>query len=309
MSDTCLSIIIPVYNGEKTISELFNQINDFCNKHEFTFEVIFIWDCGLDDSWQVIQKIKSQNPENVKGIHLSRNFGQHNAILAGIDIAKGEFIITMDEDLQHSPKDILLLIKKQKEKNSDVVYGKYSELNHSYFRNITTKIMKKMLRISIPELHYEYSAFRLIKGSIAKEITKMRNSYTFLDGYLSWLTDDIQFTLVSHNKRIGGRSSYSTKKLIEHSINIFVTFSNLPIRFLSKLSIIIFISTFIYSLYIALRVIIIDDMSMGFPTIIILLGIGVGSIMLGIGILGEYLYRVNLKTTKRPNYFVKKIIK
>lgn len=308
MSDVYLSIIIPVYNGETTIQSLFNQIDDFCKKNQFKFEVIFVWDCGIDDSWKVIEAIQLKHPGVVCGIHLSRNFGQHNAILAGINKASGNYIITMDEDLQHDPKDILLLLEKQKSTNADVVYGKYSKLNHPLFRNITSRIMRKLLQIGLPDLHNEYSAFRLIKSSIAKETTKMSNSYTFLDGYLSWLTNNVNHVIVSHNERKGGKSAYSTKQLVEHSINIFVTFSKLPTRLLGKLSFIIFCSTFIYSIYILLRVLIRDDMSMGFPTIIILLGVGVGSIMLGIGVLGEYLYRVNLKTTKRPNYFIKKIL-
>lgn len=303
-----ISIIIPVYNGEKTIEELSRQIISCLDSHVDLFEIIFVSDCGPDNSWKVIENLVRHNNSIIKGIRLTRNYGQHNAILAGIEHAKGNFILTMDEDLQHSPQDILLLINKQKENDADVIYGKYSELKHSSFRNITSVMMKKLLHISLPDLIPQYSAFRLMKAEIAHEITKMNNSYTFLDGYISWITNDVDFVLVSHNERQEGESSYTTKKLIEHSINIFVTFSNFPIRFLSYFSILVFLSTFVYSLYVILRVIISDDLAMGFPTLIILLGFGVGSIMLGIGILGEYLYRVNLKTTKRPNFVVKKTI-
>ena len=303
-----LSIIVPVYNGEKTIEELVSQLKQALLSKVDSVEIIFIHDCGPDNSWDVISRLVSNNPNLIKAIKLSRNFGQHNAILAGINLASGELIITIDEDLQHSPFDIMLLIEKYRETNSDVIYGKYSDLKHSFFRNITSKLMKKMLQISLPELHPEYSAFRLIKSSVAKEIVKMTNSYTFLDGYLSWITQDIDFVIVSHNQRLEGESSYTLGKLIEHSINIFVTFSNFPIRFLTKSSVIIFISTFFYSLYIIFRVFVYDDMAMGFPSLIILFGFGIGSIMLGVGILGEYIYRINLKTTKRPNYFIKQTI-
>lgn len=301
-----ISIIIPVYNGETTIKELTRQIIEVLSESKMNYEVIFVYDCGPDNSWEVIAGLVEEY-EKVKGVKLSRNFGQHNAILSGIEIAVGEFILTMDEDLQHSPKDILTLLSKQKVLDSDVVYGKYKGLKHSAYRNWTSILMKRMLKSTLPDLHQEYSAFRLIRKSIAKEILKMNNSYTFLDGYLSWLTKDVDFVEVDHFDRQGGESSYTLKMLIEHSVNIFVTFSNYPIRFLTKFSIFIFILTFCYSFYVVFRKLFYNDFALGFPTLVIVLGFGIGSIMLGIGILGEYLYRVNLKTTNRPNYNIKEI--
>lgn len=303
-----LSVVIPVYNGEKTLKELNKQLFEALNKLSLSFEIIYVYDCGPDNSWFVITDLVEQN-KNVLGVKLSRNFGQHNAILSGIEIATGEFIVTMDEDLQHSPDDIQVLLEKQKQTDADVVYGKYGTLKHSVHRNLTSVLMKKMLKITLPDLHQEYSAYRLIRKSIAKEILEMKNSYTFLDGYLSWITKDVDFVMVNHFERFGGESSYSTKMLIEHSINIFVTFSNFPIRFLTKSSILIFFLTFFYSLYVIYRKIIFDDLVAGFPSLIILLGFGIGFITLSIGIVGEYLYRVNLKTTNRPNYNIKEVLK
>lgn len=301
-----LSIIVPVYNGETTIAELARQIVEVMSENRIDYEVFFIYDCGPDNSWSIIDGLVKKH-EHIKGVRLSRNFGQHNAILSGIEFAKGKFIVTMDEDLQHSPKDIIKLCNKQKEFDSDVVYGKYSGLKHSTYRNLTSILMKKILKSTLPDLHQEYSAFRLVKSSIAKEILKMNNSYTFLDGYLSWITKDVDFIEVKHYDRQGGESSYTVKMLIEHSVNIFVTFSNFPIRFLTKLSVAIFFITFCYSFYVIFRKLWFDDLALGFPTLVIVLGFGIGLIMLGIGVLGEYLYRVNLKTTKRPNYNIKEL--
>lgn len=301
-----LSIIIPVYNGEKTITELTKQIN--FELKDYSFEIIFVYDCGPNKSWEVINKLKVQYPKIIRGIHLSRNFGQHNAIICGIESAKGDFIITMDEDLQHLPSDIPKLIEKQKENDFDVVYGKYDELQHSGFRNLTSIAMKKLLKISLPDLHPDYTAFRIIKNNIAKELTLMHNSYTFLDGYISWITTDIGVTKVNHNERVAGTSSYTVKKLIEHSINIFVTFSILPIRILSFSAIGTLTLTILYSIYIIFRKFLYNDLLSGFPTLIIVLGFGISLILLGLGTLGEYLHRINLKTTKKPNYSIKKLI-
>ena len=126
----------------------------------------------------------------------------------------------------------------------------------------------------------------------------MSNSYTFLDGYLSWITDSVSSVAVKHYDRIAGKSSYTLKKLISHSINIFVTFSNLPIRLLSYASIIVFVITVLYSVYIILKKLLYNDLLQGFPSIIITLGFGISLILLGLGFIGEYIYRINLKTTK-----------
>ena len=301
------SIIIPVYNGEQTVENLYTRIKQFF-ADKYNYEVIFVYDCGKDNSWEVLLKIKMQNPQNVKLIRLSRNYGQHNALICGFEYAKGDFIVTMDEDLQHAPEDIQKLIDKQKEMDYDVVYGKYEIRNHSRFRNAGSSILKRIIDVGVPDIHPDYSAFRLIKAGIAKSCITMRNSYTFLDGYISWITTNCSSCIVSHSERQGGVSAYTFSKLINHTINIFVTFSNLPIRFLTKLSFFVLFLMTLYSTYIIIRKLVFDDLAMGYPSLVIIVGFGVGLIMLALGIIGEYIYRINLKTTQRPNYNIDKTI-
>ena len=301
------SIIIPVYNGEQTVEKLYDRIKQFF-ADKYNYEVIFVYDCGKDNSWEVLLKIKMQNPQNVKLIRLSRNYGQHNALICGFEYAKGDFIVTMDEDLQHAPEDIQKLIDKQKEMDYDVVYGKYEIRNHSGFRNAGSSMLKRIIDVGIPDIHPDYSAFRLIKAGIAKSCITMRNSYTFLDGYISWITTNCSSCIVSHSERQGGVSAYTFSKLINHTINIFVTFSNLPIRFLTKLSFFVLFVMTLYSTYIIIRKLVFNDLAMGYPSLVIIVGFGVGLIMLALGIIGEYIYRINLKTTQRPNYNIDKTI-
>ena len=301
------SIIIPVYNGEQTVENLYTRIKQFFTD-KYLYEVIFVYDCGKDNSWEALLKIKKQNPQNVKLIRLSRNYGQHNALICGFEYAKGDFIVTMDEDLQHAPEDIQKLIDKQKEMDYDVVYGKYEIRNHSGFRNAGSSMLKRIIDVGIPDIHPDYSAFRLIKAGIAKSCITMRNSYTFLDGYISWITTNCSSCIVSHSERQGGVSAYTFSKLINHTINIFVTFSNLPIRFLTKLSFFVLFVMTLYSTYIIIRKLVFNDLAMGYPSLVIIVGFGVGLIMLALGIIGEYIYRINLKTTQRPNYNIDKTI-
>jgi len=298
-----LSIIIPVYRGEMTIRSLYSKIvKAFENNNSIELEVIFVYDCGGDNSWKVIKEIVSKSNDIAKGVRLSRNFGQHNALICGFENATGDFAVTIDEDLQQDPNDIIKLLEKQKENNYDVVYGKFKKLKHSFFRNLTSSLLKRLIQLGIPDLHPDYSALRLIKKEIYHELPKLENSYTFLDGYISWITTNVASIPVDHYNREKGNSSYNIKSLIEHSINIFVTFSNLPIRILTYSSIIAFIATIVYSAIIVYQRYVGQISIPGYASLIIAIGLGVGFILLGLGIIGEYIYRINLKTTKRPNY-------
>lgn len=310
MNKLKLSIVIPIYNGEHTIEALFKEIKQFFDekKDVYTFEVIMVHDCGKDNSWDVIERLQRSYPNDIKAIQLTRNYGQHNALICGFKYVTGDLIVTMDEDLQHRPKDIETLMVKQRSKGYDVVYGKYKILMHSGFRNLTSRIIRKSLSFAIPELYYDYSAFRLIKASIAKECIEMHNSYTFLDGYLSWVTTHVTSAEVDHQERIGGESSYTLSKLINHTINIFTTFSNLPIRFLTWMSLVIFFLSFVYSLFILYQKLVLGNLMIGYASSIIVTGFGVGLILLGLGIVGEYIHRINQKTTRRPNFVERKIL-
>jgi len=302
------SFIIPVYHGENTLASLFDSINTACLKYELDFEVVFVYDCGPDKSWSVITELKKQFPELITAIRLSRNYGQHNALICGFEYAKGDFFVTMDEDLQHDPNEIISLINKQGEENYDLVYGHYPERKHNSFRNITSLLLKKSLEIGIPELHKNYSAYRLIKRDIALATTKMQNSYTFLDGYLSWITTDVTSVEVKHHERLAGLSSYTLKKLIRHSVNIFVTFSNLPIKIVTIMSLLFFLFTSSYAGAILVKKILYNDLIPGFASMIVLTGFGFSAILFGIAVLGEYIQRINLKTTKRPNYNINTVL-
>lgn len=302
------SVVIPVYNGELTVLPLFERLKSYFEKSNYGYEVVFVYDCGKDNSWEVLTSLKAKYPELIRLIKLSRNFGQHNALICGFEYAQGVFVITMDEDLQHAPEDIQILIDKQKENDADVVYGKYEVRKHSMFRNFGSIFLKKVIEFGIQGIHPDYSAFRLIKLNVAKTCTTMQNSYTFLDGYISWISTHCTSCIVSHNERQGGVSSYTLRKLINHTVNIFITFSNLPIRFLTNLSFIVLFLMTIYSVYIIFRKVVYNDLALGYSSLVIIIGFGIGLIMLALGIIGEYIYQINLKTTKRPNYSVSDVI-
>ena len=299
------SIVVPVYRGNSSLEDIVTISEDIY--HDNLVEIIFVFDGGESYSWEKISELASKY-KKVKAIKLSRNFGQHNATICGFDFVKSNYVITMDEDLQHHPKSIQQLIETQIKSNSDLVYGIYKERSHNWFRNITSSVLKLILKIGMPKLHQDYTSFRLIKGKIAKETINMCNSYTFLDGYLSWITSNISSVKVMHYQSKEGKSSYSTRKLIKHTLNIFLTFSTLPIRFLTIISFLFFTFSSSYTIYIIISKLLNENYAAGFPTLITFLGFGFGFVLLGMGILGEYIQRINQKTTNRPNFIVTQII-
>lgn len=301
-----ISIVIPVYRATQSLVDIYKLLDEALTPYRW--ELVFVFDCGNKLSWSTIVELQGKHT-NVTGIHLSRNFGQHNATICGFEYVSGDLVVTMDEDLQHHPNDIIKLLQEQQEQNYDVVYGVYDDRKHSFFRNFTSKALKKLLKIGLPELYNDFTSFRLIKLDIAKELIQMRNSYTFLDGYLTWITSDVGAVKTSHQQSEAGQSSYTLQKLIEHSINIFVTFSNLPIRLLSYVSALFFVASSLYACYILISAIFFKQYMQGFPSLVTLIGFGFSFTLMGLGILGEYIQRINLKTTNRPNYLIKKVMR
>lgn len=301
-----ISVVIPAYRGEESIAELVSGIKGELGN--LLSEIVIVFDGGEPRCWESIQEVQKSNSQ-VIAIKLSRNFGQHNATICGFQYCSGEVVITMDEDLQHSPKDILRMVDELRDKRLDVVYGKYMVRQHHWFRNITSFMLKKMLEVGIPDLNSDYTSFRAIRTTIAKELLKMSNSYTFLDGYISWLTTNVGSVSVQHHTEETNGSSYTFKKLVSHMLNIFFTFSPLPIRIVSFSAFFLFFITLFFTLYVLGRAIVEPDYFLiGYPSLISILGFGFSIILYGVGVLGEYLQRINTKTTKRPNYLVSEVV-
>ena len=301
-----LSVIVPVYNGEATVRALYAEIAAALG--HVRHEVVFVCDGGPGAAWEELEALKDAYSAAVTIVRLSRNYGQHNAIICGFSYARGRHFVTMDEDLQHDAADIPAMLATLERDRLHLVYGIARETRHSVFRRVTSSLLRGLLRVGLPELHPDYSAFRVIRADIARETIPMRNAYTFLDGYLAWLTQRVGSCEVSHRERYAGQSAYSVAALVEHSVNIFFTFSKLPARLLSLASVTILTVSTAYATYVVARKLIYDDLATGYPSLVAIIGFGIGFIMLALGIIGEYLYRVNLKTTKRPNYNVEEVL-
>jgi undecaprenyl-phosphate 4-deoxy-4-formamido-L-arabinose transferase len=221
-----LSVIIPVYRGKEILRGLFRRISEILAGN-YDYEVLAICDGCDDESLRVINELKKNSSSQIKVFRLAHNYGQHRAIQFGFGKASGDLIITIDEDLQHDPADIPRLIEKQKEGNYDVVYGRFPNLHHLAVRNKISQILRKVLKHFILPLYDNYSSYRLIKKEIASQVTTMVSPYTFIDDFLSGITQKIAYVDITHHQRPEGHSSYTFNKLIKHGIYILLAYSGI----------------------------------------------------------------------------------
>jgi len=299
-----VSVVIPCYRAEGTLRELHARLSQALPKIAPDYEIILVDDRGGDSTWEVIQSLAAADPR-VLGVQLSRNFGQHAATICGISKSRGEWVLTLDDDLEQPPEFIPQLYAKAQE-GFDLVYGVYPERTHSRWRNVTSELARTMFRIAIPNLNDVYTSYRLIRGDTARALSQFDAPFPFVDGYLSWVTNACGTVSVEHGRRPEGGSTYTLSKLIHHTLNIFVTFSDLPLKFSSWIGLFSFFFGMGWLLIILLgRLTGLITVS-GFASIMAAIILFGGFQMLVLGIIGEYLGRMNFRLSRKPLFLVGK---
>lgn len=305
--DRCnLSVVIPVYRSEATLELLFERLIPCLDALGRSYEVVLVEDGSPDDSWSKLESLQRRYADRVVAIQLMRNSGQHNALMCGLRHAKGEFVVTMDDDLQNPPEEIPRLLEEIEKSDRDLVYGNYVEKKHSSFRNLGSLVVNSFYR-KVFRTQVTVTSFRVIRRSLLDAIRKCDQSYIFLDGLLAWNTQRIGSVLVAHHPRPLGQSTYSIGKLVTLSINLFTSFSLIPLQVVS------FVGTAILLLGIGLGATCIGLVvlgkgasgSMSVSTIVLILG---GLQLLALGIFGEYLGRMHLHMNGKPQYHERQIL-
>ena len=297
-----VSIVVPVYRSQATLRELHRRLVAVLEPIVPSFEIILVEDCGGDDSWRVIQDIGREDTR-VRGIQLSRNFGQHAATICGFSHARGQWIVTLDDDLEQVPECLPDLYKKALE-GYDLVYGVYAERSHNAWRNVTSNVARWLFNKAIPSLNYAYTSYLVIRGDIARTLMQFDSPFPFVDGYLSWITNRYATVEIPHGTRTHGASNYTLKKLITHTINIFVTFSDLPLRMATWIGLIAFLIGMAWLMAIFGRYLIGGISVSGYASIMVGILLFGGVQLLVLGIFGEYLGRMNFKSSKKPLFLV-----
>lgn len=303
-----VSIIIPVYNSEITISELVERIKITLKKRvAYTFEILLINDGSLDSSYTVCKEL-TQKYSFVKLIDLSKNFGQHNAIIAGFSLSSGNYIICLDDDLQTPPEELWKLIDKLDE-GYDVVYAKYIEKKHNIFKKVGSRINSFMLTIMLNKpKELSLSSYFAIKRFLLEEILKYDGPNPYIWGLILRSTNKIANIDVIHNKRKYGKTGYSIYKLLKLFYDGLIGFSILPLRLLFFMGIAFIIISILAILIIIIKKISDPSLPIGWSSIATLILFFSGIILMSIGLIGEYLGRIFLHTSKYTQYLIREKI-
>lgn len=303
MSEKTISIVIPVYNSEKTIGALVEQLQSILNG-KYKFDIILINDGSQDCSFDVLKDL-SIRYSNIKVLDLSRNFGQHNAIMAGFNYANGDYVVTMDDDLQHPPEEILKLIKEI-DNGYDVVYGQYVVKQHSFFKNFGSEVNDVMANVLIKKpIEIRFTSFRIIKSYVISGIQKYEAPFPYLDGLIIRITKNIGKISVDHKKRANGKTNYTFTKMFGLWFNGFLNFSIVPLRLFSYIGIVFAAVGFLFAIKILLDKLLFSTPMIGWTSLIVAILIFSGVQLISIGLVGEYIGRIFLTQNKTPQYIIK----
>lgn len=293
--------MVPVYRSALVLPELYRQISE--SFRDYDFEVLFVEDCGGDNSWVSICDL-AQKYSSVRGYRLSRNYGQHNALLCGIRNAKGDIIVTIDDDLQHPPDEVHKLIVELK-KGYDVVYGPPIDEKHGFLRDIASKLTKWALQRTIGVQNARnVSALRVFKSRLREAFSDFSSPTVNIDVLLSWASTSFTYKRVRHDNRKSGVSGYTTKKLIKHSLNMMTGFSTLPLQLASIIGFGIALFGLGILVYIIVILILKGVTVPGFFFLTSIISIFSGAQLIVLGIFGEYISRMYLKSMDRPAYHI-----
>jgi glycosyltransferase involved in cell wall biosynthesis len=316
MSNTAVhsvSVVIPVYSGSATLQQVVNEMASFYseqvtqggNRYQVA-EVILVDDCGVDNSAKVIREMAKVD-ERVVPVWLTRNYGQHAATVAGMASSSHEWVVTMDEDGQHNPASIGALIDTALLNESPLVYGRENNREpHGFFRNVTSKIVKQLvlpLLINNKNLRY-FSSFRLMTGEVARTVGAFAQHGAYLDIALSWIVRTSAVCDVSFRNELRPQSGYTTKKLISHFLRLVVSSGTRPLRLITALGLISFISGVVGAVVVTVGKYAAGYTSNGWASLFSLILILGGAILLALGVIAEYVGVLVRRSIGLPLYVI-----
>ncbi len=305
MKHDSISVVVPVYNSESSLQMLVERLHDTLQTQSDKYEVILVNDGSGDNSWNVVE-VLAKNFGFVKGINLMRNYGQHNALLAGIRIAQYDTIVTIDDDLQHPPEEIPKLLEKLTDEY-DVVYGTSESGSHSLWRNLASRITKIALSsVMNIDTARKVSAFRLFRTQLRDAFVDYRGPRPVIDVLLTWSTTRFTAVKVKHEARYAGKSNYTFIKLVRHAMNMATGFSTLPLRVASILGFVFTVFGLLVLLYVVGTYFLSGTPVAGFPFLASIIAIFSGVQLFALGIIGEYLAKMHIRMMDRPSYVIRR---
>lgn len=300
-----ISVVIPVYGSASILPSLVRRLESALQKiAPSAFEVILVHDCGPDNAWEVILELSAVRPW-LRGLDLGANAGQHNAIMAGLGCAQGQYIVTMDDDLQHAPEDIHRIVNAL-EAGSDLCYAQFESRHHAAWKLLGSKFNDVVAQCLLKKPEGLYlSPFRGIRQSLLHTVLRYDGPFVYVDGLLLQSTKRIATVNAQHHARSDGLSGYSLRKSVSLWLQMATSFSVVPLRLVSLAGLLASAIGFLLAAVVLVEKLMTPAMAIGWPSLMITVLIFSGVQLLALGAIGEYVGRVLLTLNRRPQYVVR----
>jgi glycosyltransferase involved in cell wall biosynthesis len=297
-----ISVVIPCYRSESTIGNVVNGLHETLAGRDY--EVLCVVDGSPDGTWSVVESLASH--PRVRGLDLMRNYGQHNAVLAGIRAARNEVTVTMDDDLQHSPADVPRLVDALDDE-IDLVYGVPEWEPHGFWRGFGSRSVKRILARTLGVSGArQISAFRAFRTEIRSSFESVRDAFVSIDVLLSWTGSRIRSIPVEMGERESGESNYTFRTLVRHTVNMVTGYSSAPLRVVTLVGFVTALLGLVLFIYVLVLFFSGQTQVAGFTTIAAMVAMFSGVQLFALGILGEYIGRLHSRSISRPSYVVRR---
>ena len=299
-----LSIIIPVYNSNSLSIKVVEGLEKIFIDLKYDYEIILVEDGSNDNSWNNI-KLAAEKNNKIVAIKFLKNYGQHNAVICGFRFATGDYCVTMDDDLQNPPEEIIKLIDHAIKNESDLVFGEYIRKQTSFIRNIGSKFVGYVVKkIFLTKKNVVNSNFRLIRKDVVKRIIEFKVGEPYVNGLAMIYSKNPTNVLVKHLPRHDGTSSYTISKIFSLLSTILFNYSSLPLRFVTFAGMIFSLIGFVMGFYFLIDKFINQGTYSGWASLFVLLCFFSGLNLLILGILGEYIIKVINQTKMTEQYII-----
>ncbi len=291
VGDPMYSIVIPVYRSAAILPKLIEQLDAFFNAHPMRHEVILVNDGSPDESWEVLQQLK-QGRDDIVIIDLLRNYGQHSAVYCGMQNASGDFVITMDDDLQNPPEELIHLIRKADE-GYDVVFGEFHQKMHGILRKFGTRVVGWLnAKLFNKPRDLVLTNFRIIRREVIDAVCSVNTTFPYIPGLVLMSAKTFANVPVAHHARDVGESNYTLRTIARLVWRIVFNYSAFPLRLMCGLGGLVALFSFVLGLYFLIRAAILGTETPGWPTLIVLLSFYQGITLAILAAVGEYVVRI-----------------
>lgn len=304
MSNVDYSIVVPVYNSSKSLGELVERIDRVMQECNASYEVLLIDDASPDPaSWRAIAELERYH-DQVRSFQMMRNFGKQAALICGFEHVKGDFVITMDDDLQHAPEEIPQLMEQREH---DVVVARFTEKKHSLFKRLSSEIKGWFdYKLIDKPRHLKMSPFKLIRREVVEQMLRIRTAYPFIPALIFYVTRDVVNVRISHRERKYGRTTFTFRKMLKLFTYLIINNSSLVLRLVAILGVSMAVLSIGMGVYFLVRSLFVGTQYKGWTSTIVVLTTTSGMILFSIGVIGEYLIRIVTGIEARPPYVLRK---